>query len=325
MTAILCDLGGTNSRFGLAVGDTIEPQSLFSFANDDFDDFPAVLAAYRERLGKPAADAVCIALAAPATPDGAVLTNRDWDIRRCDVARVSGTSNIHFINDFQALGLSLLGVERLATRLLHPGDGTYSKGPRLVLGAGTGFNAAACFPSPAGGAPTVPAAECGHMTLPTRGEEEASLQASLAEGRTRASVERALSGNGLFEIYLWCCRQSGREPCFAKPPEIAAQAVLRTDPDCEKAVDLLLRFFGRVAGDLALAFLPMGGIFLSGGVTRALAPLIEETPTFLQAFHAKGRQSAFMERFSISLLLDDRAALAGCAQWLRSQPVVATS
>lgn len=317
MTALVCDLGGTNSRVGLMQDDRLLADTVASFANDDFPDFPSLLASYLEQMGRPAIETVCIALAAVPTPEGARLTNRDWDIKRDAVAAACKATEVGFLNDFEALGFCLLRVEELETTQLHAGALPSGPGPRLVLGAGTGFNAAACFPPRLGGFAHVAAAECGHMTLPIEGSLELSLQASLSAGRGRASVERALSGNGLVEIYEWCCKTNGRATHFQKPAEVAAAAVAGADGDCQQAADLLLRFLGRVAGDLALAFLPTGGIFLAGGVTRSLAPLIRSTATFQSAFRAKGRQSAFMESFPISLLLDDWAALSGCAEWLR--------
>lgn len=317
MSTLVCDIGGTNTRLGIVVDHRLQDDSLASYANDDFADFPTLLQTYVGRRGTPAIGSVCIALAAVAAPEGARLTNRDWDIERSRVAEVCNAADVQFINDFEALGFSLVRVERLETQELFPDDGAGRPGPRLVLGAGTGFNAAACFPPRIGAIPHVAAAECGHMTLPLEGEEEFSLQASLSQGRGRASVERALSGNGLVEIYAWCCARNGREARFGKASEVATQAVAETDADARQAADVFLRLLGRVTGDLALAFLPSAGIFLSGGVTRALAPLIVSTPSFHCAFRAKGRQSAFMESFPISLLLDDRAALSGCAEWMR--------
>lgn len=319
MTALVCDLGGTNARLGLVEDGLLLPNTVASLANDAFTDFTSLLGSYLVGLQKPDLDSICIALAAIPTPEGARLTNRDWDIRRDDVAAASGVSNVHFLNDFEALALSLRQADQHELQVLYQGTKSSRLGPRLVLGAGTGFNAAVCFPSRIGQASIVSAAECGHMTLPIEGEEELSLQAHLAAGRGRASMERALSGNGLVEIYNWCCRSNGRNLRFHKAAEISAEAVSHGDPDCQQSADLLLRLLGRVSGDLALAFLPTGGIFLSGGVTRSLAPLMRATSsTFQTAFRSKGRQSSFMESFPISLLLDDRAALAGCAEWLRS-------
>lgn len=317
MTALVCDLGGTNARLGLVCAGRLLPDSVASYANDNFEDFPSLLTSYVGHLGGPTIGLVCVALAAVPTAQGARLTNRDWDIKHDEVASACNAKEVKFLNDFEALGFSLLRADELHTQSLHPGSAPSDSGPRLVLGAGTGFNAAACFLPRFGNVPYVAAAECGHMTLPIEGPQELALQAHLAIGRGRTSIERALSGNGLIEIYGWCCQTNGRTARFNEAAEIAGAAVSCTDADCERAADLLLRFLGRVAGDLALAFLPTGGIFLAGGVTRSLAPLIRSTPTFQQAFRAKGRQSSFMESFPISLLLDDRAALSGCVEWLR--------
>ena len=317
MIGLVCDLGGTNARLGLTVDGRLAPETLETYANDDFVDFPSVLSAYRTRHGGIGVDAVCVAMAAVPTTDGARLTNRDWDIRRVDIADIFGTNDVHFLNDFEALGLSLLRADELETQALFPGSPPAGAATRLVLGAGTGFNAAACFPPRIGPTPYVSAAECGHMTLAVEGADEMSLQQYLARGRGRASNERALSGRGLYEIYLWCCERNASPAVLAGPGEVAAQAIAGGDADASEAADYFLRFLGRVAGDLSLAFLPFGGIYLSGGVTRAVAPLIASTATFIEAFRAKGRQTELMASFPISLLLDDRAALSGCAEWMR--------
>lgn len=67
-----------------------------------------------------------------------------------------------------------------------------------------------------------------------------------------------------------------------------------------------------VAGDLALQTLPFGGIFLIGGVARAVSPWFEDYG-FAEAFRDKGRFSTFMEDFAVHLVTDDYAALIGCA------------
>jgi glucokinase len=232
---------------------------------------------------------------------------------------------VGFINDFEALGFSLGQAARLETTCLSGGlTGGLTKGaganegaPRLVMGAGTGFNAAAWCPSRFGGAPHVVAAECGHMTLALAGEEEFSLQQALSRINGRASVERALSGNGLVAIYNWVCARHGAEARFTQGAEISSRAVERSDALCGEAAQMFMHLLGRVAGDLALAYLPYDGIYLSGGVTRALGPLLESEPAFLRAFTAKGRMAELMEQFSIHLLSDDASALHGCAEWVR--------
>lgn len=317
MIALACDVGGTNTRIGLVHEGLLLTETVAIYRNDDFADFYAVAAAYLARAGQASVDAVCIALASVTTAEGATLTNRDWTIERGRVLTGCRAERVEFINDFEALGFSLGQAEKLRTRRLAQGDGGTKGAPRLVLGAGTGFNAAAWCPSLFDGVPHVVAAECGHMTLALAGAEEFSLQEALSRINGRASVERALSGNGLVSIYRWQCAREGVEPRFDAGADISRCAVAHSDDRCLAAANVFLRLLGRVAGDLALAYLPYDGVYLAGGVTRALAPLLESGPAFRQAFGAKGRMAGLMERFPVHLLSDDASALHGCAEWMR--------
>jgi glucokinase len=321
MTALVSDIGGTNTRLGLVEDGQLVTSTLDSFANDDFDSYEAVVETYLDRLGQRRLEACCIALAAVPTQDGAQLTNRDWSIARAGLQALTGAPFIGFLNDFEALGYSLIAPERLeAQPVFTSAAPPPARATRMVLGAGTGFNAAACYWPAFGAAPHVAAAECGHTTLAIEGEEERELQAALAAGRGRASVERALSGNGLREIYAWVCRRDGRPGKAGTSAEITAAAVAGTDEQALAAAHLFLRLLGRVVGDLALTFLPHGGIYLYGGVCRALAPLVVSTDTFREAFRAKGRMGPFMADFDAHLLLDDHVALIGCVEWLAIAP-----
>ena len=317
MTALVCDIGGTNTRFGLVEDGKLLRDSMTSLANDGFGSFEEVLSAYLGMQSVRRVEACCIALAGLATPEGAELTNRNWTIWRVAVQDIIGTPVIGFINDFEALGFAMMAIESLETTPLFAGNRRVEPGgTRIVLGAGTGFNAAACYRPRFGDTPHVAAAEIGHTTLALQDEAEFSLQRKLSAGRGRASVERALSGSGLREIHEWLCERNGR-PAARTSVEIAALAVSGTDADCREAAEIFLRLLGRVAGDLALTFLPTGGIYVSGGVSRALAPLMQATGTFEASFRAKGRMSPFMEEYAAWLLLDDLAALGGCVEWLR--------
>jgi glucokinase len=65
----------------------------------------------------------------------------------------------------------------------------------------------------------------------------------------------------------------------------------------------------------ALTLLPFGGVYLTGGVTRALAPWLAG-PDVAAAFRDKGRFSDFMAAFGMAIINDDFAALTGCAAHL---------
>lgn len=321
MSALVCDVGGTNTRLGLVEKGILANDSLASFRNAEFADFDGVLSAYLRQVECNRVEAAAIALAAPVGPEGATLTNHDWTISRSGVEAITGARAIWFLNDFEALGFALLNVDLLDKIVLREGpEAANKRARRLVLGAGTGFNAAALIIDAITGHPVVAAAECGHMTLPVQGDEEHDLQRFLSRGRSRASVERALSGRGLTELYACCCQRAGTDPVLEGSAEIVKRGLDGSDMQAREATLLFARFLGRVAGDLALAFLPLGGLYLTGGASRALLTLLKDDPAFLAAFHAKGRMSEFMQQFPITMLIDDRVALAGCAAFLAAQP-----
>ncbi len=85
-----------------------------------------------------------------------------------------------------------------------------------------------------------------------------------------------------------------------------------SDAQAVEAAEYYVRFTGRVAGDLALAQLPFGGIYFIGGVSRSLAPYFDKMG-FGASFRDKGRFSEFMDQFPVWLIENDEAALLGCA------------
>ena len=77
-----------------------------------------------------------------------------------------------------------------------------------------------------------------------------------------------------------------------------------------------IRILGTVVGNLSLIHLPLGGVYLVGGVARAMAPHLAAMG-FAEAFRDKGRFAGFMANFPVHLVTDDFAALTGCAAHLR--------
>ena len=308
---VVGDIGGTNSRLGVVqkLGDL--PRNIRRFRNAEHPNFARLLADYSAAIGITSIDGLCLAVAGVASGGRVELTNHAWTIDHKELRQATGARWVHFINDLQALGLSLThGASPLSQHIAGPKP-LSEFAPRLVVGVGTGFNAALVTQSHASATCVVHAAECGHMTLAVESEEELRLRDFLARGRGRASNERALSGMGLVELYQWTAREAGSLPADLAAAEIAQGAVADTDPICRKAASTLLRLLARTSGDLALAFMPTGGLYFAGSVARALAPLMKSVG-FHANFCAKGRQSGLMQTFPLLLMPDDNAALLGC-------------
>jgi glucokinase len=310
--ALVADTGGTNTRVALAEGARLLPETMKRYANAEHAGLADVLATFLADQGGVDCAAAAVAVAGPVRDGRGSLTNLDWEFDEETVARATRAERVAVLNDLQAQGHAL---GHLAPGMLAPvitGPPARPGAARLVIGVGTGFNVAPVQEGAFGR--LVAAAEAGHVSLPVQDEADLRLARFLAREHGFASVEDALSGRGLAHLYAWLGEEAG-DPRAADAAAIMAALAAGDDPRAEAAARTFVRLLGTVAGDLALAMLPFGGIFLSGGVSRAFRPWFGRFG-FAEAFRAKGRFSDFMADFSVSVIEDDFAALHGLAHHL---------
>jgi glucokinase len=306
---LVADIGGTNTRVALARGRQVLGLTIRRFANAGHTGLAELLSAYIAAEGADP-DAACVAVAGPVEGDRATLTNLDWTIDAATVARASRSEAVAVLNDLQAQGHALGHLPPGQIRALWPPAGPPVRGgTQLVVNLGTGFNIAVVYDTPAGR--LVPPAEAGHVCLPVRSERDLRLARSVGATHGFASVEEVLSGRGIVQLYDWLGEEEG-DATPATSAEIIAALARGGDSRAIRAGREFVRILGTVAGDLALTTLPMGGIWLVGGLARAFAPYLLPFG-FAAAFRDKGRFSGFMERFGVGVVEDDNAALTGCA------------
>ncbi|MHC0052988.1 glucokinase [Actibacterium sp. D379-3] len=309
--ALVADIGGTNTRVALALGPELLTDTIHRFRNAEYPDLETVLRQYLAgRDGAPLAGA-CVAVAGPVRGGVGRLTNLNWQIDNETLARATGTGRVAILNDLQAQGQALDHLAPGALSPLLPGTPEGNGAARLVVGVGTGFNAAAVYPCPSGS--LVTAAEAGHVALPAADDDDLALARFVRGADDFAAVEDVLSGRGLAHIYAWVTTRAG-SPRQAGGAEVMAM-VADGDPAATETARIFARYLGIVTGNLALTFLPFGGMYLCGGVARAVAPHLNAMG-FAEAFHGKGRFTEMMQGFAISLIEDDYAALTGCAAHL---------
>ncbi|WFE89875.1 glucokinase [Roseibium porphyridii] len=315
MTNVLCDLGGTNCRFALSDVNNMQPKYIACYSNQKYDTFEEVLTDYIHEQQIAEVQSLVVALAAPVEGDSIKLTNRDWKLDKSILKERLGVKHIHFLNDFEALGYSLTVADELSFNTVLKPSVVQCGGPKLVLGAGTGFNCVLLTPKG-----EVVCAEAGHSTLVTETPLDRQLQREFIVKYGRCSIERILSGNGIVEIYNAICSNNHQRAIFNTSHEIAEAGCNETDIFAFEACKEFSRILGRTAGDLALLTLPYSGIFLTGGITRALKRFIGEPGgSFSSSFFNKGRMREHMSQFPVFLLSDDHVALYGCGEFLSSQ------
>ena len=74
--------------------------------------------------------------------------------------------------------------------------------------------------------------------------------------------------------------------------------------------------YGAEAGNLALKLMASGGVYVGGGIAPKIIEKLK-CPVFLEAFLAKGRMRYLMEQIPVRVIMTDRAALFGAAEFAR--------
>jgi glucokinase len=310
--SLVADIGGTNTRVALALGQTLLPETIRRYRNADFPGLETVLRAFIEEEDGVDCKGACVAVAGPVHDGRATLTNLEWTIDRASVARAARAETVAVLNDLQAQGHALGLIAEGNLRQVIAGPAAPNGTTKLVIGVGTGFNSSPVYETGLGR--VVPPSESGHVSLPIRTEADLRLMRHVETIHGFPSVEDVLSGRGLERVYLWLSEEAGQ------PSEKAAAAIVAacgdgSDPLAREAVGVFVRMLGAVAGNLALIFLPFGGVYLIGGVMRHVAPFLGEFG-FDEAFRDKGRFAGFMGNFGVAVVEDDYAALMGAAAHL---------
>ena len=314
MTAILADIGGTNTRVALADGKQVRPNTIAKFHNADFPGLEPILRRYLAEAGIRSVEGACVAAAGPVQHGVAEMTNLAWTIDHAQLTRATGATKVAILNDLQAQGQALghIAPEYLRPIIEAPAA---ANAAMLVVGLGTGVNAAPVHNTPWGR--VVPPSECGHASMPIRDAEDLRLARFIAgygeHAHGFAGVEDALAGRGLEHVYAFVTVEAGK--LAPKSSADIMTALTAGEAKATKAAQLYVKILGATLGNLALIHLPYGGIFLIGGMSRAMTPYLAKMG-LADAMCDKGRFHDFLKAFPVWVVEDDYAALTGCAAYL---------
>lgn len=319
MKVLAGDLGGTKALLGIADLAGGRPDFLFTrrLASADFSGVAELLGQFQAEAGDAlrGVAAACLAVAGPVSEDGrrVCFTNLPWEADAAELSRQLGIP-VSIANDFAAVaaGVSVVSPAHLTT--LQAGK-PVAGGLRLAIGAGTGLGVAAVVGQ--GKDLRVLPSEGGHVGFAAANELQDAFAAWLRQEQERATAERAISGMGLVNLYRFLAtreRADEPDPLEADDPAAAIGARALTDAG-SLAHRTAMEFFacyGAFAGDMALAFMARGGVYLAGGVTQKLQPLLAQS-AFLDAFNDKAEHAALARQMPVHLIADPAVGLAGAA------------
>jgi glucokinase len=304
--ALLGDIGGTNSRFGLIELGSMDVADVEVLKNDNFQGLEAAISHYLEKRGITELAAAAVDVAAPVDRDVITLTNRDWTFSAESLRKASKAKRFRLLNDFEALAWSLPHLQ--ADDVVQIG-GTVSNLRQLkaVLGPGTGLGGALCAPLPAGGWMPI-AGEMGHITLPIATAEELALKDKLVGKDKFAEVEDVLTGPGLLALY----NVIAKTPRHDTPEKVLKAALAGGDADADKTLDHFMTFLMRLAGDVGMGVQARGGVYLAGGIAPSIVTRLQQ-PKYRAVFEDKGRIADVMKPIPLFVITDPFPAFKGCA------------
>jgi glucokinase len=262
----------------------------------------------------------CFGIAGPIINQTCTLTNiPHWPIITVnELQKKLGTPQVELINDFVAIGH---GISTLSPSddldCLQKGQ-TRSDEPKAIIGAGTGLGEG--FTIPSGRGNRVVATEGGHTDFAARTELEFKFFQNICQRPSldRLSYDRVLSGSGIVAIYQFLRDTSelSENPDIAHvvkrweqqteqsvnpAVDISKAAISKTDPLSQQTMEMFLSIYGAEAKNLALKTLPLGGLYLAGGIAPQNLELLRNG-VFAEAFKSGGRMSRLLETIPINVI-----------------------
>jgi glucokinase len=313
------DVGGTHARLALFEGDDTGPRDLEIYRSADHPSLVEIVDLF-QRAHPAELAAASVGVAGPVSGGRTEAVNLAWPVDARDLAsalRLPGDA-VAVINDMEAnaWGIPALGGDDLVS--LSEGEPD-PNGNIALISAGTGLGHA--FATLCDGELQAHPSEGGHVDFAPRTELETELREWVARDAEHVSFELVCSGVGLLNTYEFLrSRSAAGEPEWLRNDRVQRGAVAiteagleRRDPVATEALDLLVSMYGAQAGNMALAVMATGGVYLGGGIAPRILPRLREG-AFMRAFTDKGRLSDVVERIPVWVIRNELTALLGAAR-----------
>ncbi|MDD4736857.1 MAG: glucokinase [Kiritimatiellae bacterium] len=307
-TILTSDIGGTNSRFAaFNLDDSGELTFLKSiwlktWEAHSFDHLLDNLKTHEFPYTIDNCQVVVAAVPGPVENKCcANLANVPWKVDISHLKRDYGEDRIYLINDFVAQAYACHTRAVADAVMIKPGTpcpGSLTS----VIGAGTGLGHCSMAPDGHGGYIPLPS-EGGHPAFAFVTPEEQQYGAFVCGKLNVPYVvgDVAVSGKGLSLLYEF---HHGEE---LTPPEV----VQRIKPD-SVVTHWFARFYARACRHYALNILPLGGLFLTGGVSAKNRFLVDND-IFRNEFVNSIVHSKLLDQIPVELNVNEESGLWGAA------------
>jgi glucokinase len=311
------DIGGTHTRLALfEKGEKIDERK---YPSREFASLEKIVEQYLQAEKRKVSKA-CFGIAGPVRNGKCKATNLPWVLDEAVLSQALKMP-VRLLNDLVAHAYGLRRLKKDELHSLQSGD-PKAQGNQALVSAGTGLGEAGLFWD---GRKHLPfSCEGGHVDFAPRDDEEIALFHYLKKKNEHVSYERVVSGPGLYAIFQFLV-ETGR---FPFSPEAKSEMEKRDpskvvsewgskgqDPACKESLLRFVSVYGAEAGNVALKFMSLGGLYIGGGIAPHILKELKQGP-FLTSFLSKGRFKGLLESIPIWIVLNDDTALIGAAVYM---------
>lgn len=318
---LAADVGGTKTVLAIYNIEDGEFEELHKevFPSGSHEYFEDLLLEFLDKKNHQDIVAATFGIAGPIKNQCCVTTNLPWTIDAAKIARELGIPKVHLLNDLEAAAYGILRLDHFYELNASAEE---KPGHIAVIAAGTGLGEAILFFD--GVDYHAMPSEGGHCEFASQNELEDQLLLFLRERfNGHVSMERVLSGDGFGNLYdfLKSTGSASENPELeAKMQQGDRNAVIsqaglqKKDALCIEVMRIFCRIYGAEAGNLALKSLPLGGVYIAGGIAPKIRQALE-AGDFMQGFLDKGRMVHAIEKMPVRIVDDPEAPLLGAAHF----------
>ena len=257
-----------------------------------------------------------------------------------ELAKTFNIKKFILLNDFTCNGYGVQTDLKLGEDYIIINDAKPQEdGPKLIVGPGTGLGMGYLVKDQENDFYSIGASEGGHQDYTAKTKDNFALREYFKKtlGNTELSIERVLSGQGLIIIYKYLKSHGSTEkrdkeledkidkfddtPTSPAANEINIELVNKgLSGKCElskKVLEYFIQIFGDVAGDVSLFSCPTGGLYLVGGLSIVLEPLITSTNIFMEHYLKKDNFEYLLKSFPIYLVKNGNLGMLGAQECAR--------
>ena len=305
--ALLVDVSSSH-RVKLAMARTRQrPEPSVSYPCRNFDDFSQAAMDFLARENSPSLIGAAVSACGWEQDGGLTMPNDPFRIQRDWLRDLLQIRRLNLVNDCVCIAMAVPLLRPDETIRICGGDGDDLQA-KLLIGASFGLGSALIVTDDINGSTILPS-EGGHSDLPAVTPREKAILELMTKKFGRVSRERAISLQGLCEIWR-CLGIIESQPQTDLRADEIVDLARAGDTLARETVSLCTGWLAATASDAALMTGARGGVYLAGSLIKLIRDLLD-TRAFTERFQDKGRLAGYVSDIPVHIIVAPEPEIIG--------------